>query len=209
MTAALSGTNGLLQSYDYQTPTTGFSYTFVAGTQVLVINPAGTLATGTITMPANPADGMTISFSSTQTITALTVNANAGQTINNAVNSLSAGQAVSYIYRSASTAWFPFSSDSIGSLGYGQTWQDLTASRALATTYTNTTGKPIVVNAINNENANSPRIFLTVSGILIMYDYKHAPTARGWRTTVSGIVPNGATYQVDSDNGLSVWAELR
>ena len=68
--AKLDGTNGLIQQYDYQVLTTGFSYTFAAGTQVLVINPAGTLATGTITMPAAPADGMTITFSSTQTITA-------------------------------------------------------------------------------------------------------------------------------------------
>ena len=75
MVAKIDGTNGVLQQYDYQVPTTGFSYTFAAGTTVLVMNPAGTLATGTITMPAAPADGMTISFSSTKTITALTVNA--------------------------------------------------------------------------------------------------------------------------------------
>ena len=54
MTAVLSGTNGLLQAYDYQVPTTGFSYTFAAGVQTLILNPAATLATGTITMPARP-----------------------------------------------------------------------------------------------------------------------------------------------------------
>lgn len=43
MTARLDGTNGLLQQYEYQTPTTGFSYTFAAGTNVLVMNPAGTI----------------------------------------------------------------------------------------------------------------------------------------------------------------------
>jgi len=108
MTISINGTNGLIQAYDYQVLTTGFSYTFAAGTQVLVINPAGTLATGTITMPAAPSDGMTITFSSTKIITALTVNANSGQTINNNVTTLSAGQSAAYIYRAASTAWFPF-----------------------------------------------------------------------------------------------------
>jgi len=108
MTITINGTNGLIQAYDYQVLTTGFTYTFAAGTQVLVINPAGTLATGTITMPASPSDGMTITFSSTKIITALTVNANTGQTINNAVTTLSAGQSASYIYRASSTAWFPF-----------------------------------------------------------------------------------------------------
>lgn len=106
MTAVLSGTNGLLQSYDYQTPTTGFSYTFAAGTQVLVMNPAGTLATGTITMPATPADGMTITFSSSQQITALTMAGN-GASINNAVTLLPAKTSVTYVYRATGTTWWP------------------------------------------------------------------------------------------------------
>lgn len=106
MTAVISGTNGLLQSYDYQTPTTGFSYTFAAGTQVLVMNPAGTLATGTITMPASPVDGMTIRFSSSQIITALTVSANTGQSIVSAVTTLTAGGGAAYIYRLANTTWY-------------------------------------------------------------------------------------------------------
>jgi hypothetical protein len=106
MTAVLSGTNGLLQSYDYQTPTTGFSYTFAAGVQVLVLDPAGTLATGTITMPAAPADGMTITFSSDQQITALTMAGN-GASINNAVTLLPAKTSVTYVYRATGTTWWP------------------------------------------------------------------------------------------------------
>lgn len=107
MTLALSGTNGLLQSYDYQVLTTAFSYTFAAGTQTLVINPAGTLATGTITMPAAPADGMTITFSSSQQITALTLNGNTGQTVVGAVTSMSPKSGVTYVYRLANTTWYP------------------------------------------------------------------------------------------------------
>ena len=110
MTAKIDGTNGLLQNYDYQVLTTAFSYTFAAGTQILVINPAGTLATGTITMPAAPADGMTITFSSTQTITALTVNANTGQSIVGAPTVLPARQAGAYIYRLSNTTWYPYES---------------------------------------------------------------------------------------------------
>jgi len=110
MTAKIDGTSGLLQQYDYQVSTTGFSYTFAAGTTVLVMNPAGTLATGTITMPAAPADGMTITFSSTQTITALTVNANTGQSIVSAATVLPARQAGGYIYRLSNTTWYPYES---------------------------------------------------------------------------------------------------
>ena len=107
MPAKLDGTNGLLQQYDYQTPTTGFSYTFAAGTQVLVMNPAGTLATGTITMPASPSDGMTITFSSSQQITALTVQGNTGQSMSNAVTFLPGKTAASYVYRLSNTTWYP------------------------------------------------------------------------------------------------------
>lgn len=105
MSISVSGTNGVLRSYDYQAPATGFSYTFGSGTQVLLMNPAGTLLTGTITMPANPSDGMTITFSSSQAITTLTVSANTGQSILNPLTTLALGGSASYMYRLASTTW--------------------------------------------------------------------------------------------------------
>jgi hypothetical protein len=118
MTAKLDGTNGLIQQYDYQAPTTGFSYTFAAGTNVLVMNPAGTLATGTITMPASPADGMTITFSSTEQITALTLSGNTGQTIGGTqVTLLPANSAVQFIYRLSTTTWYRITSSAIGNIG--------------------------------------------------------------------------------------------
>lgn len=106
MTAKIDGTNGLIQQYDYQVLTTAFTYTFAAGTQVLVMNPAATLATGTITFPASPADGMTVTFSSTQQITALTLAGN-GKTIVSAVTGMLANQATSYVYRLSNTSWYP------------------------------------------------------------------------------------------------------
>lgn len=108
MTISINGTNGLIQAYDYQVLTTGFSYTFAAGTQVLVINPAGTLATGTITMPAAPSDGMTITVESTQQVTALTMSGNGGTVVGAAVQ-LIPNQPLSWVYRSTGTTWYPFS----------------------------------------------------------------------------------------------------
>ena len=105
MSIKIDGTNGVLQSYDYQVMTTGFSYTFASGITNLIMNPAGTLATGTITMPALPVDGMTITFSSTQTITALTVNGNSGQTVVGAPTTLTAGAVVVLVYRLSATTW--------------------------------------------------------------------------------------------------------
>ena len=106
MSAVISGTNGLLQAYDYQVLTTAFSYTFAAGTQVLVIDPAGTLATGTITMPASPADGMTITVESTQQVTALTMSGNGGTVVGPAVQ-LIPNQPLSWVYRTSNTSWYP------------------------------------------------------------------------------------------------------
>lgn len=106
MTTKIDGNNGVLQSYDFQVLTTGFSYTFASGITTLIAAPAGTLATGTITMPGSPADGMVVTITTTQEITALTVNANTGQSIVNAVTTLAAGGGAKYIYRLANTTWY-------------------------------------------------------------------------------------------------------
>jgi hypothetical protein len=57
-------------------------------------------------MPAAPADGMTITFSSTQQITALTMAGN-GATLVGATTFMRAESAVTYIYRLANTTWYP------------------------------------------------------------------------------------------------------
>lgn len=98
------GAEFLAQPADYQVPLTGFSITPIAGKTIL--NPAGTLATGTITMPATPFDGMMVRVSTTQTITSLTVSANTGQSISNAVTTLAAGGRLGYIYRAANATWY-------------------------------------------------------------------------------------------------------
>lgn len=94
------------QSYSLQTPTTGFSITIADIVGTLILNPAGTLATGTVTMPANPINGQEIRVSSSQIITTLTVAANAGQTISNAPTTVTAGGGFSYIYNLSGTRWF-------------------------------------------------------------------------------------------------------
>ena len=106
MTLKVDGTNGVLQAYDYQVLTTGFSYTFAAGVQLLLAVPAGTLATGTVTMPASPVDGMNITITSTQQITALTVNANTGQSIVGGATTLAAGGSQTFVYRLSNTTWY-------------------------------------------------------------------------------------------------------
>ncbi len=118
MVTRVDGNNGVLQSYDFQVLTTGFSYTFPTGTTTLIAAPAGTLATGTITMPVSPADGMVITITTTQEITALTINGNTGQSIGGTQTTLmAANSSISFVYRQSNTTWYRNSAPALGNVG--------------------------------------------------------------------------------------------
>lgn len=97
---------------------------------------------------------------------------------------------------------------SLPALGVGQTWQNVTASRAFATTYTNSTGKPIEVQVQGSLNAGS--IYsVTIDGAI--RNSFGAPALNNQCPT-SFVVPNGATYSVAVTAGagsLQLWNELR
>jgi|WetSurMetagenome_2_1015567.scaffolds.fasta_scaffold101344_5 hypothetical protein len=94
-------------------------------------------------------------------------------------------------------------------IGVGQSWQNVTGSRAMGTTYTNSTGKPIAVSVGTNSGTNSINYtYLYVSGLLVGADTNQG--GNSWRTTVEAIVPNGATYSCsNSGNSYAAWHELR
>jgi len=94
------------QSYSHQVPSTGFAITLSAANHITILEPAGMLASGTITMPAAPIDGQRVRVASTAAITSLTVAANSGQSILNAPGSLTAGQAFEFLYRGANATWY-------------------------------------------------------------------------------------------------------
>ena len=89
------------------------------------------------------------------------------------------------------------------SIGVGQTWQDLTASRSGGTTYTNTTGRPIFV--VINTPSNTA-ITATVGGVTIYGSY--TPSSGQPRGSLGFIVPPGGTYSSTASSGFS-WLELR
>ena len=91
-------------------------------------------------------------------------------------------------------------------LGVGQTWQDVTGSRAFGTPYTNSTGKPIMV-SIFPVAAASKTYTLTVGGVQVS---NLAFGSASVSAQLSAIVPDGATYTATTNSGsLSTWAELR
>lgn len=94
-------------------------------------------------------------------------------------------------------------------LAMGQTWQNVTASRAASTTYTNSTGKPIMVSIWAQTSGTTDTYsnsFITVDGAVRAMS---TSTSRGSVTYsfVTTIVPNGSTYS--SSSGGTQWHELR
>jgi hypothetical protein len=82
--------------FDFAVPLTAFVLS--PQTNKLVLNPAGTLATGTVLLPLNPADGQTLRVVSSQTQTAITFTANTGDLIVGAITALVANTPVEYSY---------------------------------------------------------------------------------------------------------------
>jgi hypothetical protein len=90
-------------------------------------------------------------------------------------------------------------------LGIGQTWTDVTSSRALSTTYTNSTGKPILV-SIFCVFSNGSSATLSVGGV----DAGYANAFSGGANNIQAVVPNGVTYSISGPYAsLGHWAELR
>lgn len=94
--AGYGNQDAVAMPFDFYVPLTGFTISPV--TNKLVLNPAGTLATGTVNLPLNPLDGQTLRVVSTQTQTAITFVANTGDSIVGAISALVANTPVEYSY---------------------------------------------------------------------------------------------------------------
>ena len=95
--------------------------------------------------------------------------------------------------------------------GVGQSWQDVTASRALGTTYTNSTGKPIEVSiSLPDTGGQSPTVTIDVGGVGILINNYDLGTGVS-SFSHSFVVPVGATYRISVNISVSIttWAELR
>ena len=91
--------------------------------------------------------------------------------------------------------------------GVGQTLQTLTGSRALNTTYTNSTGRPIYVIVY----ATSTNTAMALGAMLNSIQVAQVGVAiLGAAITQSLIVPNGVTYSIAATNmTLNAWHEIR
>lgn len=90
-------------------------------------------------------------------------------------------------------------------IGVGQTRQNVTASRTIGTTYTNSTGKPIFV-SITGTNTSGGGLLLSIGGSVAQQFVGGGIIA----ANISQIVLNGETYIVTSTGGsIYNWIEIR
>jgi hypothetical protein len=94
----------------------------------------------------------------------------------------------------------------MSSLGYGQTWQNVTGSRALGTTYYNTTGKPIVAQILFVPTVAGNGGVMTIGGVSLSQTTQ-VPLSAG--TAGTFVIPAGASYVASGSVALSNWVELR
>ena len=86
----------------------------------------------------------------------------------------------------------------LSEIGVGQTWQDVKASRVSETTYTNTTGRPIMVTV---QGAGDNNVTSSVDGIIV-----HPPARE--TDYASYIVPHLSSYKNECVS-FDIWVELR
>lgn len=95
-------------------------------------------------------------------------------------------------------------------IGWGQSWTDVIGSRAKDVVYTNSSGKPILVNVFLANVGASSTAYLYVDAILVSRQQGDS-TNGGSGATMSAIVPSGSTYEVTGTRTLTggIWVELR
>lgn len=101
---------------------------------------------------------------------------------------------------------------SAATVGMGQTWQDVSGSRVAGTTYTNSTGKPIMVSiSLNYSSGSSSTGTLVVGGVTVSNAAATTLGGATFKTVLTAIVPNGTTYLISGLSGATVsnWTELR
>lgn len=185
---------------------TSSGYTLPAlSTAGIVMNSTSGLLSSSLALPTGvTAQTLTAGDSSTGVATTAFVNGTA-LTLTNGTTATtqSAGDNSTKV---ATTAYV----DSIGGIGVGQTWQDVTSSRAIGTVYTNSTGKPIEVFVSVQLGAGGTNFSITI-GSTGPFQAAGNGTSSLINGNASFIVPPGTTYEITLNGGgsLSDWIELR
>jgi hypothetical protein len=172
-------------------PGTGFNITVptpVSNDQWMLLQPAGTLATGTITLPLNTGvpDGTTVLITTTQEITSLTIALNGATAIFGGVTSLAAGTATAIRFYQATNSWYQINAETVYAAGV-QTWLANPTSANLRAAMTDETGTGVLV-FNNTPTLITPILGTPTSGTLT------SCTGLPVTTGISGLGANVAAF---------------
>jgi hypothetical protein len=118
------------------------------------------------------------------------------------INSVSPGT-TGNVLTSNGTNWTSAAPATIKGLGLGgEVWNDVTASRAASSTYTNNNAYPIMVNIWG---INAGVVTLTIGGVAVS---KSGINSNVPSVNLTGIVPPGLTYSISSCGSIVLWSEL-
>jgi hypothetical protein len=183
----------------------GTVLTVTAGTGVAIgqiISGTGVTANTTITAFGTGTGGAgTYTVSTSQTVASTTITA---------LNPTFTATGVATGTGTAQVTTWTSSSNPKFNIGVNQTWTDVTSTRALSTTYTNSTGKPIQVSVTVNGSGNSipsnPASTFLIGGVVVGKIWSSDSSQAG--SPYTHIIPNGVTYSA-TGNTLISWFELR
>lgn len=172
-------------------PGNGFNITVptpVSEQQWMLLQPAGTLATGTITLPLNTGvpDGTTVLITTTQEITSLTIALNGATAIYGGVSFLGAGTATAIRFYQPTNSWYQINAETVYAAGI-QTFLATPSSANLRAAMTDETGTGVLV-FNNTPTLLSPILGTPTSGTLT--NCTGLPVATG----VSGFGTGIATF---------------
>lgn len=172
-------------------PGSGFNITVptpVSNDQWMLLQPAGTLATGTITLPLNTGvpDGTSVLITTTQEITSLTIALNGASAIYGGASFLGAGSATAIRFYQPTNSWYQINAEMV----YGanvQAFLTVPSSANLRAAMTDETGTGLLV-FNTSPTLVTPILGVPTSGTLT--NCTGLPIATG----VSGLAANVATF---------------
>ena len=178
-------------SVNLYVPGSGFNITVptpVSNDQWMLLQPAGTLATGTITLPLNTGvpDGTTVLITTTQEITSLTIALNGASAIYGGVTTLAAGTATAIRFYQPTNSWYQINAETVYAAGV-QAFLATPSSANLRTAMTDETGTGVLV-FNNTPTLITPILGVPTSGTLT--NCTGLPVATG----VSGFGTGIATF---------------
>jgi hypothetical protein len=184
-------------------PGSGFNITVptpVSQDQWMLLQPAGTLATGTITLPLNTGvpDGTTVLITTTQEITSLTIALNGATALYGGVTLLGAGTATAIRFYQPTNSWYQINADTVYAAGI-QAFLATPSSANLRAAMTDETGTGLLVFATSPTLTNptvstgtftSPALVTPAIGV-----------ATGTSLTATGVIASTGTAGVGYATG--------